>query len=162
MGALPTLRAATDPNARGGTCYGPGGLGELRGPPVRVEASAYRHRPDVAARLWEVSARLTGLVELASFGLDRGGTRKRGAAAGAGLSYSAGRRGRLTGAHDATRPPSAPALSPELQCRRMDLEAALHLRPRHEHPHRPLEDLARLVAGGSARHLRERLRAARA
>lgn len=61
MGALPTLRAATDPSARGGACYGPGGFGELRGAPVPVATSAYSRRDDVAARLWEVSARLTGV-----------------------------------------------------------------------------------------------------
>ena len=30
MGALPTLRAATDPSAQGGQYYGPDGLGEQR------------------------------------------------------------------------------------------------------------------------------------
>ena len=32
-GALPTLRAATDPDARGGQYYGPDGIGEINGPP---------------------------------------------------------------------------------------------------------------------------------
>ena len=35
-GALPTLRAATDPGVRGGQYYGPSGLGEARGHPVLV------------------------------------------------------------------------------------------------------------------------------
>ncbi|MEZ4389701.1 MAG: oxidoreductase [Polyangiales bacterium] len=60
MGALPTLRAATDPAAVGGACYGPSGFGELRGSPVPVATSAYSHREDIAARLWAESARLTG------------------------------------------------------------------------------------------------------
>ena len=33
MGALPTLRAATDPGVRGGQYYGPDGIGEQRGHP---------------------------------------------------------------------------------------------------------------------------------
>jgi NAD(P)-dependent dehydrogenase (short-subunit alcohol dehydrogenase family) len=61
MGALPTLRAATDPAARGGEYYGPGGRRERTGYPVLVESSARSH--DVAAqrRLWEVSEQLTGV-----------------------------------------------------------------------------------------------------
>ena len=39
-GAWPTLRAATDPGARGGDYYGPGGLAEQRGHPVLVGMSA--------------------------------------------------------------------------------------------------------------------------
>ncbi len=33
MGALPTLRAATDPGAQGGQYYGPDGIGEVQGSP---------------------------------------------------------------------------------------------------------------------------------
>ena len=36
LGALPTLRAATDPGARGGQYYGPDGFGEMRGYPKVV------------------------------------------------------------------------------------------------------------------------------
>ena len=61
MGALPTLRAATDPNVRGGEYYGPAGRGELRGPPVRVSSSQLSHDPEVARRLWEVSLEQTGV-----------------------------------------------------------------------------------------------------
>ena len=62
MGALPTLRAATDPGARGGEYYGPGGLFEIGGYPVRVESSKHSH--DIAAqdRLWAESERLTGVT----------------------------------------------------------------------------------------------------
>ena len=46
MGALPTLRAATDPAVRGGQYYGPDGFRELRGHPVLVELqqAVARHR----------------------------------------------------------------------------------------------------------------------
>src|SRR4029077_13185692 len=40
MGALPTLRAATDPAAAGGEYYGPSGLGQAKGYPVRVSSNA--------------------------------------------------------------------------------------------------------------------------
>lgn len=39
MGALPTLRAATDRDARGGQYYGPDDFMETRGHPVLVESS---------------------------------------------------------------------------------------------------------------------------
>jgi NAD(P)-dependent dehydrogenase (short-subunit alcohol dehydrogenase family) len=60
-GALATLRAATDPGARGGEYYGPPGRRQYTGHPVRVESSAASH--DVAAqrRLWETSEELTGV-----------------------------------------------------------------------------------------------------
>jgi NAD(P)-dependent dehydrogenase (short-subunit alcohol dehydrogenase family) len=61
MGALPTLYAATAPEAKGGDFIGPGGLFEMRGWPKRVTSSAASHREEDAARLWEVSEALTGL-----------------------------------------------------------------------------------------------------
>ena len=61
MGALPTLRAATDPAAAGGEYYGPAGPGEFTGPAKRVESSPRAHDAEVARRLWEESARLTGV-----------------------------------------------------------------------------------------------------
>ena len=61
MGALPTLRAATDPNVRGGQYYGPGGFGEQRGYPKRVQSSAQSHDEEVQRRLWMVSEELTGV-----------------------------------------------------------------------------------------------------
>ena len=60
-GALPTLRAATDPGVRGGQYYGPSGLGEARGHPVLVTSSPDSHDPAVQARLWTVSEELTGV-----------------------------------------------------------------------------------------------------
>jgi NAD(P)-dependent dehydrogenase (short-subunit alcohol dehydrogenase family) len=61
MGAVPTLRAATDPAARGGEYYGPAGLAENRGPAKRVQSSARSHDTETGKRLWEESARLTGV-----------------------------------------------------------------------------------------------------
>jgi NAD(P)-dependent dehydrogenase (short-subunit alcohol dehydrogenase family) len=61
MGALPTLRAATDPAAAGGTYYGPGGWKEYKGLPVPVESVAAAHDEETARRLWDVSERLTGV-----------------------------------------------------------------------------------------------------
>ena len=61
MGALPTLRAATDPAVTGGQYYGPGGLGEARGYPQVVASSAQSHDAALQARLWAVSEDLTGV-----------------------------------------------------------------------------------------------------
>ena len=52
MGALPPLRAATDPNAQSGQYYGPDGLGEQRGHPKVVDSSAQSHDEDIQRRLW--------------------------------------------------------------------------------------------------------------
>jgi NAD(P)-dependent dehydrogenase (short-subunit alcohol dehydrogenase family) len=61
-GALPTLRAATDPGVHGGQYYGPGGIGELRGYPKVVPSSDQSHDVKLQRRLWEVSEHLTGVV----------------------------------------------------------------------------------------------------
>jgi NAD(P)-dependent dehydrogenase (short-subunit alcohol dehydrogenase family) len=61
MGALPTLRAATDPTVRGGQYYGPGGFGEQRGYPKCVQSSAQSHDEELQRRLWAVSGELTGV-----------------------------------------------------------------------------------------------------
>jgi NAD(P)-dependent dehydrogenase (short-subunit alcohol dehydrogenase family) len=62
MGALPTLRAATDPDVLGGQYYGPDGLAELRGYPTIVASSRASHDTDAQKRLWTVSEQLTGVV----------------------------------------------------------------------------------------------------
>jgi NAD(P)-dependent dehydrogenase (short-subunit alcohol dehydrogenase family) len=62
MGALPMLRAATDPAVRGGQYYGPGGLAELRGHPTVVRSSAESHDERLQQRLWATSERLTGVT----------------------------------------------------------------------------------------------------
>ena len=61
-GALPSLRAATDPSARGGEYYGPGGAGEHTGDPVLVSASSKAHDVGVQERLWSESEKLTGVA----------------------------------------------------------------------------------------------------
>ncbi len=62
MGALPILRAATDPSAVGGTYYGPDGFGQLTGYPIVVRSSARSHNAEVQRRLWAESERLTGVT----------------------------------------------------------------------------------------------------
>ncbi len=61
MGALPTLRAATDPGVLGGQYYGPDGWGEQRGYPKVVQSSRKSHDTGVQKRLWTVSEELTGV-----------------------------------------------------------------------------------------------------
>jgi NAD(P)-dependent dehydrogenase (short-subunit alcohol dehydrogenase family) len=61
-GALPTVRAATDPAAAGGDYYGPSGFGEFAGPPVRVKSSARSHDASAARQLWAISEQLTGVT----------------------------------------------------------------------------------------------------
>jgi hypothetical protein len=62
MGALPTLRAATDPAVKGGQYYGPDGFRELRGHPVLVGSSKQSQDVAVQERLWKVSEELTGVT----------------------------------------------------------------------------------------------------
>jgi NAD(P)-dependent dehydrogenase (short-subunit alcohol dehydrogenase family) len=62
MGALPTLRAATDPGAVGGQYYGPDGFQELVGHPVVVRSSAQSHDTDLQRRLWTASEEPTGVT----------------------------------------------------------------------------------------------------
>ena len=59
--AQPILRAATDPDAIGGTLYGPGGRLGFRGPPRVVKLHACAVDRAVSTHLWEVSERLTGV-----------------------------------------------------------------------------------------------------
>lgn len=61
-GALPTLRAATDPSAANGSYYGPARFFELNGPPVPARIAARAQDRAVAARLFDESERLTGVV----------------------------------------------------------------------------------------------------
>ncbi|MGF2945079.1 SDR family NAD(P)-dependent oxidoreductase [Mycobacterium sp. Lab-001] len=62
MGALPTLRAATDPDVQGGQYYGPDGFLEQRGRPTLVESSGQSHDRELQRRLWAVSEELTGVT----------------------------------------------------------------------------------------------------
>jgi NAD(P)-dependent dehydrogenase (short-subunit alcohol dehydrogenase family) len=58
-GALPQIRAASDPEVKGGDYYGPSGLGELAGKPVIVKSTKSSHSLEDAKRLWEMSEKLT-------------------------------------------------------------------------------------------------------
>jgi NAD(P)-dependent dehydrogenase (short-subunit alcohol dehydrogenase family) len=60
-GALPTLRAATDPAALGGQYYGPAGPGGYRGRPQVVASSPNSYDASVQRRLWAVSEELTAV-----------------------------------------------------------------------------------------------------
>ncbi|VTR76367.1 SDR family NAD(P)-dependent oxidoreductase [Cellulomonas hominis] len=62
MGALPTLRAATDPAVLGGQYYGPGNRGEVRGYPKVVTSSPASYDQAAQQRLWAVSEELTGVT----------------------------------------------------------------------------------------------------
>ena len=61
MGALPILRAATDPAAAGGEFFGPGGLAQAKGYPVLVSPAARSRDQSAQRRLWAESERLTGV-----------------------------------------------------------------------------------------------------
>ena len=61
MGALPQIRAAVDPDVKGGTYYGPDGKNERKGYPVQVPSSKASEDLQDAAKLWEESERLTGV-----------------------------------------------------------------------------------------------------
>lgn len=60
-GALPSLRAATDPAVLGGQYYGPDGRGEFRGSPHVVTSSPKSYDQALQQRLWTVSEDLTGV-----------------------------------------------------------------------------------------------------
>jgi NAD(P)-dependent dehydrogenase (short-subunit alcohol dehydrogenase family) len=62
LGALPTLRAATDPGVLGGQYFGPDGFQEIRGYPKVVASSGQSHDVELQRRLWAVSEELTGVV----------------------------------------------------------------------------------------------------
>jgi NAD(P)-dependent dehydrogenase (short-subunit alcohol dehydrogenase family) len=61
MGALPILVAVAAPGVAGGEYYGPNGWGGARGYPARIKSSPASYDQETAARLWEVSSRLTGV-----------------------------------------------------------------------------------------------------
>jgi NAD(P)-dependent dehydrogenase (short-subunit alcohol dehydrogenase family) len=61
MGALPTLRAATDPSVSGGQYVGPRGILEARGYPKVVQSSKQSHATAAQHRLWAISEELTGV-----------------------------------------------------------------------------------------------------
>ena len=64
MGALPSLRAAVDPGARGGQYYGPDGKGEKSGYPIIVDSNPASKNEKDARTLWQISEELTGIKYL--------------------------------------------------------------------------------------------------
>ncbi|WP_281173378.1 SDR family oxidoreductase [Halotalea alkalilenta] len=61
QGALPTLYAATAPEAQAGAYYGPIGENEQRGPLGLATVPPVAQDAEAAGRLWDVSERLTGV-----------------------------------------------------------------------------------------------------
>ena len=61
-GTLPQLYAATAPGVDGGQFWGPDGFQQLRGNPKPVRASRQASDPGTAARVWELTAELTGVT----------------------------------------------------------------------------------------------------
>jgi len=59
MGALPSVRAAVDPEVNGGEFFGPGGRKERKGFPVRVSSNGASYNVEDANKLWMVSEELT-------------------------------------------------------------------------------------------------------
>ena len=62
VGALATLRAATDPSVQGGQYWGPDGFREMRGYPELAASSAQSRDAAIQDRLWTVSEELTGVT----------------------------------------------------------------------------------------------------
>ncbi|WP_124094311.1 SDR family oxidoreductase [Burkholderia gladioli] len=62
QGALPTLYAATSPASQGGVYYGPDKISEIRGFPTEAKIPRQALDMETAARLWELSEKLTGVV----------------------------------------------------------------------------------------------------
>lgn len=58
-GALPQIRAAVDPEVKGGQYYGP--HKGMKGDPVLVESNGSSHDTESAKKLWEVSENITGI-----------------------------------------------------------------------------------------------------
>ncbi|MGP4085137.1 SDR family oxidoreductase [Streptomyces sp. KR55] len=61
-GVLPLLYAATSRDARGGCLYGPDGLGQFTGSPTQLAIYKSARNEADAARLWQISERLTGVT----------------------------------------------------------------------------------------------------
>lgn len=60
QGALPTLFAATSPQAEPGAYYGPDRISEIRGHPALAKVPPQAADSSAAARLWQVTEDLTG------------------------------------------------------------------------------------------------------
>ncbi len=71
QGALPQLRAATDPEVRGGQFFGPAGLWETGGRVTEARLSREAADPAVGQRLWAAAEELTGVSYLPVPAADR-------------------------------------------------------------------------------------------
>jgi hypothetical protein len=60
-GALPVVRAATDPEATNGSYWGPGGCFEISGAPAPARIPPAALDPARRAKLWALSEELTGV-----------------------------------------------------------------------------------------------------
>jgi NAD(P)-dependent dehydrogenase (short-subunit alcohol dehydrogenase family) len=60
-GALPTLRAATSPDASSGTYYAPDRMFQLKGYPVPIKLPKPALDETASRKLWEISEQLTGV-----------------------------------------------------------------------------------------------------
>lgn len=60
-GALSQLKAAVDPNVKGGEFYGPSGFFQLGGHPKLVKSTKKSHNRELAQKLWDLSEELTGV-----------------------------------------------------------------------------------------------------
>ncbi|MEV6305493.1 oxidoreductase [Actinoplanes sp. NPDC051861] len=72
QGALPQLRAATDPDVRGGQFFGPAGLWETRGRVAEARLSRDAADPAIGTRLWAAAQEMTGVHYLDEDVSDRG------------------------------------------------------------------------------------------
>ena len=62
IGTLPTLRAATDPQAKQGDYFGPKKFFEMRGYPELVKSTKLAQDEAKAKQLWDLSQEMTGVV----------------------------------------------------------------------------------------------------
>lgn len=66
MGALPTLYAATSPDVQSADYIGPDGFNQVRGYPKKVGCRELARDPALAAGLWALSEKLTGVSYLSA------------------------------------------------------------------------------------------------
>ncbi|HLN20560.1 MAG TPA: oxidoreductase [Bacteroidales bacterium] len=62
IGTLPVVRAATEENLNGSEYFGPTRMMEMRGYPELVQSSEKSYDKELAAKLWDVSEKLTGFT----------------------------------------------------------------------------------------------------
>jgi len=61
-GALPQLRAGTDPRVKGGEYFGPDGVFEITGYPIPRQTNKTANNSEDAKRLWDFSEKQTGIT----------------------------------------------------------------------------------------------------